>query len=61
MTGPFIFILGLVAGGWLFGPLCFVLGSIFGHDAGARDVVRLLVEVDEAHGDVPSMPWEDRS
>lgn len=61
------FILGVIAGGWLFGTLCFVLGGILGYDSGARDVARLFndaIEFDEAHGDVPNadpfMTWGDR-
>jgi hypothetical protein len=58
------FILGLVAGGWLFGSICFVLGSVLGYDSGARDVARVarLRAEDEAYGDVPSIDptWRDR-
>jgi hypothetical protein len=54
MTGPFLdpFILGLAAGGFLFGCLFGVLGCILGYDAGAHHVARLRIG-DEAHGDVP--------
>jgi hypothetical protein len=60
MTGPlldpFIFGFFLGAGGFLFCIALGFLGSILGHDAGERHIARLRAEVDEAHGDVPTLP-----
>jgi hypothetical protein len=52
-----IFLLGLISGGWLFGILGFVVGRIIGYDDGLNHVAALL-KVDEAHGDVPTPPYD---
>ena len=57
MIGPSPFILGLVMGvaGCLFCIALGFIGSVLGHYSGERHIARVRSEVDEAHGDVPSI------
>jgi len=61
MTGPLFdpFILGFVAGGFLFGILGIVIGCLLGYDAGAHHVTLLRIEADEVHGDMPNYRLSD--
>lgn len=43
------FICVFLAGGWLFGVLCLVLGCILGHQSGERQVAQLRADADKAH------------
>jgi hypothetical protein len=61
MTGPSQFVLGLVmgVGGTVFCVALGFLGSVLGHGAGERHIARVRSEVDEVHGDVPTLPRDD--
>jgi hypothetical protein len=50
------FLFGLITGSFVSSIVAFCYGCIFGYGACARDWVRLRIECDETHGDVPTMP-----
>jgi hypothetical protein len=54
---PFIFGFFIGAGGSLLCVWLGFLGSVLGHHAAERHIARLRLETDEAHGDMPSLPY----
>ena len=46
------FVCVFLAGGWLFGVICLILGCILGHQSGERQVAQLRADADKAHGDM---------